>query len=270
MNNATDKKQLSFLASALVLWVTAVLLLSACAANDQPANREIVVFAASSLTDAFNELGAAFEAEHPGVEVVLNFAGSSQLAAQLVEGVPADVFAPANDKQMQTAVTAKRIAPTAPVTFATNRLTILTPADNPTQISALEDLRRPGIQLVLAAPGVPVRQYTDEIVSALGPEFAAGFYANLVSEEENVRQVAAKIALGEADAGIVYTSDVTPDLANRVQQIAIPEAQNVVAVYPIAPLADAPQPELAQQFVQFVLGETGQAILARWGFASPE
>jgi molybdate transport system substrate-binding protein len=130
-------------------------------------------------------------------------------------------------------------------------------------------LSRPGIRLVLAVPGVPVRQYTDEIVAHLGTDFSEAFYANLVSEEKNVRQVAAKAALGEADAVIVYTSDLTPDIAGRVQQIMIPDAQNVTAVYPIAPLADAMQPDLARQFIEFVRSPAGQTILANWGLGGP-
>ncbi|MCA9968990.1 MAG: molybdate ABC transporter substrate-binding protein [Anaerolineales bacterium] len=231
--------------------------------------RELTVFAAASLTDAFNDLAEAFAAQHDGVDVVLNYASSSQLAAQLIEGATADVFASANGIQMQNVIANGRITPGAEALFVSNRLTVVVPESNPAGITSLEDLAKPGVQLILAVPGVPVRQYTDEIVAAMPADFQARFYANLVSEEDNVRQVAAKVALGEADAGIVYTSDVTPDIANQVRQINIPDAQNVVATYPIAPLADAPHPALAQQFISFVLSETGQAILARWGFGSP-
>lgn len=245
-------------------------LLSACTAHggeERPV--DLTVFAAASLSDAFTELGVAFTAQNPQVNVVFNFAGSSQLAAQISEGAMVDVFASANQAQMETAVNSGRIDPGSNRPFVSNRLTLITPADNPAGIAALEDLRQPGIQMVLAVPGVPVRAYTDEIVAGLGPDFAAAFYGNLVSEEANVRQVAAKIALGEADAGIVYTSDVTPDLAGRVQQIEIPAAQNVSATYPIAPLNDAPHPELARQFIEFTLSPDGQAILSRWGFGPP-
>lgn len=231
--------------------------------------QEITVFAASSLTDAFNEMAEAFKAQNEGVEVVLNYAGSTQLAAQLSEGAAADVFASANSTQMQVAVDAGRITAGSEKLFVSNRLTVIVPADNPAGITALEDLAQPGVQMILAVTGVPVRQYTDEIVATFPADFQESFYANMVSEEENVRQVSAKVALGEADAGIVYTSDVTPDIASQVQQIAIPEAQNVVATYPIAPLADAAAPTLAQSFINFVLSEDGQAILARWGFGAP-
>jgi len=231
--------------------------------------RELTVFAASSLTDAFNELAEAFEAQNEGVEVVLNYAGSSQLSTQLNEGIAADVFASANPAQMQNVMDGGRIEAGTEVIFVSNRLTIIVPADNPAGIRSLEDLAKPGVQLILAVEGVPVRQYTDEIVAAMAAGFQQQFYGNLVSEEDNVRQVSAKVALGEADAGIVYTSDVTPDISGQVQQITIPDFQNVIATYPIAPLNDAPQPELAQRFIDFVLSAGGQSILFRWGFGPP-
>lgn len=246
------------------------LLLVNCGPNlPGAAPNELTIFAAASLTDAFNELADAFEAQNEGVQVILNFAGSSQLAAQISEGAQADLFASANGMQMQAVVDSGRIVAGSEKLFVSNRLTVIVPADNPAGITALEDLAQPGVQLILAVPGVPVRQYTDEIVAQMPADFQAQFYANLVSEEDNVRQVAAKIALGEADAGIVYTSDVTPDLASQVLQIRIPDRQNVVASYPIAPLVDAPDPELAQAFITFVLSEQGQAILGKWGFGSP-
>lgn len=231
--------------------------------------REITVFAAASLTDAFSEVAEAFEAQNDGVEVVLNFAGSSQLAAQLIEGVAADVFASANPAQMQAVIDAGLIEPRTEELFVSNRLTIVVPADNPAGVTALEDLAQPGVQLILAVEGVPVREYTDEVVAAMPADFQAQFYGNLVSEEDNVRQVSAKVALGEADAGIVYSSDITPDIAGLVQQIDIPAAQNVIAAYPIAPLAESPHWELAQRFIDFVLSEEGRAILGRWGFGPP-
>ena len=247
------------------------LLLTACTApGDAAAPTELVVFAASSLTDAFTDMARTFEQENSDTAVILNFASSSQLAVQIAEGAPADVFASANERQMDVAISAGRAAPADVVSFATNRLTILVPADNPAQITALADLSQPGIQLVLAAPGVPARQYTDEILAQQGADFAQSVFANLVSEEKNIRQVAAKVALGEADAAIVYTSDVTPDITERVQQIAILDEQNVTAVYPIAPLTDAMHPELAAQFVQFIRSPAGKEILVKWGFGVPE
>jgi molybdate transport system substrate-binding protein len=241
----------------------AVLLLAACASAQQG---EIVVFAASSLTDAFNEIAVEFAADHPGVQVLLNYASSSDLATQLAEGALADVFASANNTQMTVAADAGRLA-SEPVTFLTNRLAIIVPADNPAGIESPADLANEGVTLILAAPGVPVRVYSDQGIALLGDaDYQAAVYANLVSEELNVRQVASKIALGEADAGMVYTSDVTPDIADQVLVIDIPDEQNALASYPIAVVEGAPSGSLAQQFIDFVLGAEGQAILAKWGF----
>lgn len=235
-----------------------------------PAEGETVtVFAAASLTDAFTELAEAYAVQHPGVQVIFNFAGSSLLAAQLREGVAADVFASANPAQMQAVIEAGRIAGGSETAFVSNRLTVVVPQGNPAGVTGLEDLAQPGVQLILAAEGIPVRRYTDEIVAAMPAGFQERFYANLVSEESNVRQLAAKIALGEADAGIVYASDVTPDIADQVHQFTIPDAQNVTATYPIAPLADTPRPQLARSFIDFVLSTAGQQILSRWGFGPP-
>lgn len=236
-------------------------------ATDVPVvTTELVVMAASSLTDAFNELADAFEAANPGVEVLPNYASSSSLATQIVEGAPADVFASANFTQMNVAVDAQRIDG-EPVAFLTNRLTIIVPADNPAGLETYADLANAGIALVLAAPDVPVRDYSDQAIALMGDAaWQAAVYANLVSEEPNVRQVATKVSLGEADAGIVYTSDVTPDIASSVLQIAIPDEMNVIASYPIAVVKDAPAGDVAQAFVDFVLSAEGQAILAKWGF----
>lgn len=239
-------------------------LLTGCAA---PASTgDVVVFAASSLTNAFDEIATEFEADHAGVDVLPNYASSSDLATQLAEGAPADVLASASNSQMQVALEAGRISGD-PAAFLTNRLAIIVPADNPADVQSSADLAKEGLSLILAAPGVPVRDYSDQSIALMGDaDFQAAVYANLVSEEPNVRQVASKIALGEADAGIVYASDVTPDIAGQVLVIEIPDDQNVLAFYPIAVVEGAPSGALAQQFVDFVLSNEGQAILAKWGF----
>jgi molybdate transport system substrate-binding protein len=256
-----------------VIWGIVLFLslgLAGCSSgNPAGGDRELIVFAASSLTGAFSELAEAFEAGNPGVRILFNFAGSSQLAAQLAEGVPGDVFASADTAQMRAAIDAGRVEAGSQFPFVTNRLTVIVPADNPAGIDSLENLSDPGVALILAVEGVPVREYTDAMVAALPVDFGAGFYANVVSEEDNVRQVTAKIALGEADAGIVYTSDVTRDIAGRLLQIAIPDEQNVFIAYPIAPLADAAHLETARAFIDFVLSPDGQAVLAHWGFGPP-
>lgn len=244
-------------------------------AYGQARPRSLIVFAASSLTDAFTAVAAEFESSHPGVKVIPNFAGSSTLTAQLKSGEVADVFASANLKQMTPLVDAGLIAKEAMRVFASNRLIVITPSSNPAALRSFEDLGRLKLSLVLAAPGVPVRDYADEMAfkmasePAYGQSFRAKFYANLVSEESNVRQVAAKVALGEADAGIVYTTDVTPDIQDRVRRFEIPDRYNVIATYPVAVLAKAPQAELAAAFVALLLGTDGGKVLARYGFAAP-
>lgn len=231
----------------------------------------VTVFAAASLTDAFEAIGNAYEAQNPAVDVLFNFAGSSTLAAQLSQGAPADIFASANPMQMEVVQEAGRIEGESRI-FAYNQLVVILPMDNPADINNLADLVHPDISIVIAAPEVPVRVYTDTVLNQLAElddypdDFAEQVFANVVSEEANVRRVAAKIALGEADAGIVYTSDVTPDIQDQVMTIAIPDEVNVRATYPIALLNDSAQPQAANDVLDFILSETGQAILEEWGF----
>jgi molybdate transport system substrate-binding protein len=233
--------------------------------------RTLIIFAASSLTDAFEEIGSAFEAANPGVEVLFNFGGSSTLAAQLTDGAPGDVFASANTRQMQVVRQSGRIAG-EPRTFARNQLVLIAPDDNPAGITSLRDLSNPGVKLVVAAPDVPVRTYTDLMLARLeslptyGDTFRRAVMDNIVSEEDNVRQVFLKVALGEADAGIVYQSDITLSATDQVLPIPIPRAVNAFASYPIAVLNDSDHPEIAQSFTEYVLSSAGQDTLTRWGF----
>lgn len=235
------------------------------------AQTELTVYAAASLTDAFEAIAEAFEEANPGVSILYNFGSSSTLANQLVQGAPADIFASANNAQMAVAVEGGRIAG-EPRIFARNRLVVIVPADNPAGIESLRYLANDGLHLILAAPEVPVRAYTDTMLErmaadpAYGETYRSAVLANIVSEEPNVRQVSAKIALGEADAGVVYLSDVTPDIADDVTALPIPDAFNTIGTYPIAITDDTPNPELAQGFVDFVLSDAGQAILVEWNF----
>jgi molybdate transport system substrate-binding protein len=286
-----SRKWIPVLLIALLLWVAGC---SAPAAAPEPTEAAaptepteappveemeeatLTVFAASSLTDAFTELGQMFENQHPGTTVAFNFASSSDLATQLGEGAPADVFASANNTQMENAATAGRIAGD-PASFLTNTLIVIVPADNPAGIETLADLATEGIRFVSALPDVPIRGFTEDMLdnAATDPAYGAVFkdavLANLVSEEANVRQLAAKVALGEADAGVVYQSDVTPDIVDQVQMIEIPDELNVITVYPIATTNDSANPELAQAFVDLVLSDGGQAVLEKWGFGpAPE
>jgi molybdate transport system substrate-binding protein len=236
----------------------------------EPEPQTLIVFAAASLTDAFTEIGNAFEAAHDGVTVTFNFAGSQALRTQIEEGAPADVFASANIKEMDTLVTGSFVAQGLPQIFLTNKLVVILPADNPAGIAMLEDLAQTGIKLVLAAEEVPVGNYSRQALEKMNASFGADYkdkvLANVVSNEDNVKQVVAKVQLGEADAGIVYTSDAIA--APELKSVEIPLDLNVIANYPIAPLVDSANTELAAQFVEYVLSADGQAILEKWGFGS--
>jgi molybdate transport system substrate-binding protein len=254
--------------SSLVL---AGLILSACQTAETVTGGKLTVFAASSLADGFNEIAAAFKAAHPGLDVMLNYGASSQLATQINQGGPADVFASASQSTLKTVSAAGHVEG-SPTVFATNRLTIITPRDNPAKIGGLKDLAKPGIKLVLAVKGVPIRDYADQIFtkaaadSSYGADFPTKVHANMVSEEDNARLVVSKVALGEADAGVCYVTDVTQDVSAKVAKIDIPDNLNVIATYPIGLIKESKQPDLAKAFVDFVLSSDGQAILAKWGF----
>jgi molybdate transport system substrate-binding protein len=241
--------------------------LSACTrANSQP--RQLTVYAAASLTDAFTELGKAFEASHPNVRIKFNFGGSQNLRTQIEQGAPADIFASANTKEMDTLVTGKFVNADAPTVFLTNQLVVVLPKNNPAGIQNLQDLSKPGVKLVLAAEEVPAGKYARQILDNLSVSYSSDYkdkvLANVVSNEDNIKQAVTKVQLGEADASIVYASDAvaTPEL----QKIQIPAEMNVIASYPIAPLAKSANADLADQFVEYVLSGEGQATLKKWGF----
>jgi len=232
----------------------------------------VSVFAAASLTDVFEDIAEAFEAEHPGLALEFNFAGSSALATQIEEGAPADVFASANLEQMRRVADAELIEGEAQV-FVRNLPVLVVPADNPGEVTTPADLAMPGLRLVLALEDVPIGRYAREIIAnlgadpAYGAEYEAAALANVVSSEEDVRAVLAKVELGEADAGVVYKTDAAVS-GDRIIVIEFPADANVIAEYPIAVTAEAANPDAAQAFIDFVLGETGQAALAAAGFDS--
>lgn len=236
--------------------------------------RELIVFAAASLTDAFGELGRNFEAANPGVSVIFNFAGSQQLVQQISQGAPADVFASANRVQMENVITSGEVVSGTQRAFVRNRLVVIHPQANSAGLTRLEDLAKPGLKLVLAAKEVPVGSYSLDFLRKASelPQYTSAYsetvLANVVSYEENVRAVLSKVALDEADAGIVYSSDVTLDAADKVGRIDIPDQLNTLAAYPIAPLKEAPQAALAEQFVEYVLSPEAQQVLVKYGFIS--
>lgn len=248
--------------------------LSVCivCAQNRP-RTSLTVYAATSLTDVFEEIRDAYVNVNPDVEVLLNFASSSALAAQINAGAPADIFASANELQMENVVDAGRVNEEDVKTFAHNRLTLIVPAENAANLESFEQLAENRILLVLAAEGTPIRAYTDAMLTSYdaeqGADFRARVLANLASEESNVRLVVARVALGEADAGVVYQSDALGDVADRVITIPIAERHNQLASYPIAPLIDAANPALAESFARFVRSEDAQALLAAHGFCWP-
>jgi len=241
-----------------VLWVLlgwAVLgASSACAAT-------VSVFAAASLTEAFRTIAKNFEAAHPGTKVEFNFAGSSTLARQIVEGAPADVFASADDENMKKVVDAGDVAG-VPKSFVRNRLAVIVPRGNPRDVKGLADLARPGMTVSLAAPGVPVGRYAAEAFAKANTPVPDA------SREADVKAVVTRVSMGEADAGVVYVTDVTAG-GDKVEAVPIEEAQNVVASYPIAQLKGAPNAAGAQDFIAYVLSPPGQRVLTNSGFLPP-
>ena len=228
---------------------------------------EVVVSAASSLTEVITDVAKAFEAKHVGTKVTLNFASSAALAAQINEGSPADVFASADRAQMDNVKADRKSAPGA--VFALNRLVIAKPRGS-TAVAAYADLAKPNLKLVLAAEGVPVGNYAFQSLAAaeksvaFGAGFQAKVMANVKSREANVRAVLTKVQLGEPDAAIVYSTDIAA--APEVEAVAIPDAYNVTAEYFIAPLTGGKNANTAAAFVAFVRDADGQALLTKRGF----
>lgn len=223
----------------------ALLCLTLLAAACGPQGRtQVRVFAASSLTEPFQELARMYEAGHPGGNVVLNFGGSSALVRQIRQGAGADVLATADEVTMAQVTTRTRI-------FARNHLAIAVFRGNPKKIAGLADLGRPGLTVVLCASQVPCGRSSDEVLAR------AGVTVRAASREENVKAVLSKVALGEADAGLVYASDIDGSVAG----VAIPASQNVTSLYPVAVLRPA-----GKKFVALVTSRKGRSVLRRYGF----
>lgn len=222
---------------------------------------DVLVSAAASLTDAFAEVESTFEVANPDINVVLNLASSSTLREQILEGAPADVFASANLANIELVVAAGEVTAT-PAIFARNLLQIAVPVGNPAGISGLEDFANEELLIGLCAEGVPCGDFGRAALAK------AGVAPAVDTNEPDVRSLLTKIEAGELDAGITYVTDVV-SAAEAVEGIDIPESVNVIAAYPIAALANGPNPEAAAGFVAFVLSPQGQAIMASYGFFSP-
>ena len=236
--------------------MAALALLGACGGDGKD---RVLVSAASSLADAFAEIEAAFETKHPGTDVVLNLAGSSLLREQIVSGAPVDVFASASVDIMADVAEAGGIDGQS-VVFAANPIQIAVPPGNPAGVTGLPDFTRPELFIGLCAPEVPCGELARETFQQTQLIPAPD------TNEPNVRALLTKIEVGELDAGIVYATDVQ---SGEVEGIAIPADVVRFAHYPIAQIAEAPNPGLASQFVSFVLSPEGDAILAKHGFESP-
>jgi molybdate transport system substrate-binding protein len=260
---------------SLPLAIAGALLLSlaaSCATPEAP-QRTLTVFAAASLNGVFSEIGSQLEAEEPGVAVEFNFAASGRLLLQLEQGARADLFASASPEEIDQAIAAALIDAEQARLFARNRLVVIVPLDNPGDVHALADLGRPGLRLDLADQSAPVGRYALEMLDrmsqdpAYGPEFQARALANVISYEENVRAVVAKVALGEVDAGVVYASD-TAGATHTLVAIEVPAAFTPEITYWVAPLAEAREADLAARFIDLLLSAPGADALARHGFES--
>ena len=232
--------------------------------------RTLTVFAAASLADAFTEIAQNLETLYPGIKIDFYFAGSQALRTQIELGADTDVFASANTIEMDVLVGEEFVQPGTPQIFVTNQLVLILPPKNPANVSSLEDLENSGLKLILAADEVPVGRYSRQVLENLnalyGGDYKDKVLMNVVSNEDNVKQVVTKVQLGEADAGIVYISDAYA--APELKSVPIPAKYNVSAQYPIAALIITSQPDLAAEFIAYVLSEDGQAIMRKWGFTS--
>ncbi|MFJ4655985.1 molybdate ABC transporter substrate-binding protein [Nocardia sp. NPDC088792] len=239
-------------------------LLSGCgssSSNSGSGTKTVTVFAAASLQQVFTQLGNQFQTEHPGTKVVFSFAGSSDLAAQLNQGAPADVFASADQANMDKVTKTNRIS-AKPQNFATNVLTIVTPPGNPDHIANFSDLAKPNVHLVVCAPQVPCGSATKKVEGETKVKLSP------VSEESSVTDVLTKVETGQADAGLVYVTDAS-SAGNKVTTVAFPESKTAVNTYPIAAVADSKNADVANQFVAMITGAEGQKALSQAGFGAP-
>ena len=246
---------------------------SSSPAGAQSAQGKITVFAASSLTDSFNEIKAEFAKKNPNATIEFQFAGSPALRTQLEQGAKADIYASADVANMTQALQSSLVQDAGKV-FVRNSLVIITPKKNTANITRPLDLNKSGIKLVLAAPEVPVGNYARQSFALMdkdasyGATFSAAVLKNVVSNESNVKQVVTKVQLGEADAGVVYGTDVTRDVQNDLNVIQIPNAHNVFAEYPIALTRSPRNSDVANAFIAYVTSSEGQAIMKKYGFQS--
>ncbi|MCO5315911.1 MAG: molybdate ABC transporter substrate-binding protein [Solirubrobacterales bacterium] len=235
--------------------------ISACGSSGDSEAGDLKVFAAASLTEAFTELGQVYEREHDGAGVTFSFASSSDLAGQINAGAPADVFASADEPNMEKVVdTGSNLD--RPVNFAGNVLEIAVPKGNPGKVELLDDLAKGNLKVALCAPEVPCGNAAKELLDLVGVK------ASVDSYEPDVKAVLTKVELGEVDAGLVYHSDVLA-AGEKIDSIRIPQTDRVVNTYPIVVVKGGENPEGGQDFIDLVVSDQGQKELAKWGFRSP-
>ena len=252
--------------TALRMWSAGVaavsLLLAAGCSDDDPAasggSGTLTILAASSLTDAYNDLAEVYEQEHDGVEVRLTYDSSSTLAEQVIQGAPADILATADEGTMQGVVD-EGLTASDPVVFARNMLTLVTPADNPAGIESIEDLNNPDVDYAVCVPDAPCGIASEKVLSIVNVT------SDPVTEEANVRDTLTKVTAGEVDAGLVYVSDAQA-AGDDVQTIEVPEASQAINPDVIAPLGDAADADLAQDWIDLVTSDEGQQALEGYGF----
>lgn len=243
-------------------------LLGGCRCDARHSSTDLTVYAASSLTEVFGELERAFEAGNEDADVSLAFGGSQVLRLQIEQGAPADVFASANTSHMDALIEAGLVASSD--VFAHNDLVVVVPLDNPAKIESFADLPRAS-RVVVGVPAVPIGAYAREALQhaaeSFGADFRSDVLSHVVSEESNVRLIRAKVELGEADAAIVYRTDVTP--SSRVRVIPIPAVLNVRGDYHIGVIERSPHEALARRWVAFLESTEGRRILSEHGFSTP-
>jgi molybdate transport system substrate-binding protein len=247
------------------------LALCACSNNSpRSTTTKLTVLAAASLTNVFPKIGAAFTATHPGVTFTYSFAGTDQLAAQIQQGAPADVFAGASTRYADELASAKQIDPYK--IFCTNRLVLIFPASNPAGITSLRDLATNGVKLVIGAEAVPVGSYTRTVLENLdamyGADYSKKALANVVSNEDSVTSIVTKVQSGEADAGFVYVTDALA-AGSKVKSFTLPKAAQAVASYPIAVVSASTSKTQALVVAEYMLGPVAQHLLRRAGFGPP-
>jgi molybdate transport system substrate-binding protein len=276
-NHPGCEMQMNYFSRILLLIAFTVLfpLCVACAEATTNNTATLNVFAAASLSEPFKEIATQYQKARSNIKITYNFNGSQILVQQLINGASADLFASADLPNMQKASNAGLIENDK--IFAKNRLAVIIPASNPGNIQSLKDLAKKGLKIVVAAPAVPVGKYSLQVLDKMkqstdyGLAYVSMVKANVVSEEENVKSVVQKVQLGEADAGIVYHSDVTTAVADKVKLITIPDNCNIIAEYPLAVIKNSRHASEAQELMHYILSKEGQAVLLKHHFinASP-